>query len=364
MARKIASSATLVQTLVFYDGPQVALFKTNTMMHMLSVAVGDLDEGNLFMGIEITRKTFNQYYEGRVDLHFVFTQSLARKAYMFNWSSMDGRTVALRRPTFDEAANEEFIPARGFFEEDHTEAWKEEHFSLATQKLDIAGRWAANDLAKACNKLADVYSFLTLAEDLQDVSISKEEERVINNALTSTSWRGGGSYVGFYADISSRTSQLRPLRVSGISYHSPGYIEVEGRESVFDAIKSSVATLAKDFSAASEVYRRIDSILDRQGLKTVPKNSNFSDGALKELVEKYVDRLADHLVIKNKDRLFEACGENLLIFTKVILSYFRRLKDLVVFQNEGRLTISLPLKSAVSLEVDSSAVAGLEGRLS
>jgi len=44
--------------------------------------------------------------------------------------------------------------------------------------------------------------------------------------------------------------------------------------------------------------------------------------------------------VNDPSSIFEACDGNVVVFSKIVLSYFRRLRDLYLFQKEGRITIT------------------------
>ena len=59
----LAKTATIIETLVEYDGPQLLLLKTNRGYNMISVAVKDQRMGEPFFGGEINDKTYDGYFE-------------------------------------------------------------------------------------------------------------------------------------------------------------------------------------------------------------------------------------------------------------------------------------------------------------
>lgn len=142
MARRVAVSAKLVQTLVFYDGPQLAYFTTNNDLPMIAVAIGQPSpDVNKFLGCEITPKSFRLYQHGKNDLHYLFCDAQGRKFYEFNWSEMtDGNCVALHAASEDSMRDSANFPEKGFFEEDHTEEWLSLKEPPAKRQLGISGR--------------------------------------------------------------------------------------------------------------------------------------------------------------------------------------------------------------------------------
>lgn len=347
--RKNATSATLIQTLVFYDGPQLALFETSAGLKMLAAAIGEPGEQNLFFGSELPDKIFRAYKNGRVDLNFVFRYATGRRLFVFDWSSMDKEnTVLIRHATIAERETNENYPERGFFETDHTEKWEMDNVPVDRKKYEIDGNWDAADFSKFYNKIGDIYAFLSVVEDIESDDIGFEEKRDILDALTEPTWRGGGSYTGFYADLTSHAQSIRPLRVSGIQYHSPGHIEVEGRSTVFTEIGDAVVRFNSNDETIRKYASAINKILDNESLKRANKDTEFSSKAVEGYVFNTSKSLAASLGLPNIESLFISCNRNTLVFSKVILSYFRRVRDLCSFQREGRVTFEPPTASSAS----------------
>ena len=95
MPRNLAKTAVLIQVLVFYDGPQLALFETNRETKTLALAVNSLNRSNTFFACEVLDKPFRAYVNGRVDLNFVFRFSTGRHLYFFDWGEMSEQNLLL-----------------------------------------------------------------------------------------------------------------------------------------------------------------------------------------------------------------------------------------------------------------------------
>jgi len=343
MARRNAKRAKLIQTLVFYDGPQLALFETDQGLKLIATAVGEPSIENRFFGVEILDKAFRAYKNGRIDLNFLFKYSTGRRYYSLDWSSMsDENDVLIMRSSDAEINNPNNYPDRGFFEEDHTEEWINDTAPSAKKRFGIDGRWEASDFSKFYNKLGDIYSFLSIAEDLDNPDIGQQERQSIEDSIVSPSWRGGGSYVGFYSDITSHAQNVRPLRVSGMVYHSPGHIEVEGRQTVFDRLNETTQSFQDNAQKLQLDYTFIHRLLQFYGLNTSDKLVKFNNDEAEAAVLDRSRQLANGMGIPNIQLILKASGDNTIIFSKIILSYYRRLRDLVNFQKEGRITLAEP----------------------
>ena len=339
MRRHKAGSARLVQTLVFFDGPQLLYFETDNDLPMLAVAVGNPSPGkSLFFACEMNARTFQNYKMGKVDLNFVFRYANNRKMYIFNLEDMEDDVITLYAAPEKMLDNDRFYPERGFFEEDHTEEWAGLSEPASKRQLGIAGRWEASDFSRFYGKIGDTYSFLSLVDDLGSPEATKKTKREIIDMISEPSFRGGGSYVGFYSDMKSLAQEVRPLRISSIEYHSPGYIEVEGRQRVFSELENSIASLVKSFDEVRSLSSEISKILTSEDLKRSGRDADFSNNKIKAIVLRRARKLGLLLNICKPNIIYRATDRNVLVFAKIMLSYYRRVRDLVMFEQQGRIT--------------------------
>ena len=79
-----AKTAKLTQTLVAYDGPQVALLKSSRNLDMLAVAVDRDGYLQPFFACEIKDGTLSKYFRGKVDLKYTFQFADYHKYYFFD----------------------------------------------------------------------------------------------------------------------------------------------------------------------------------------------------------------------------------------------------------------------------------------
>ncbi|GGF79807.1 hypothetical protein GCM10007301_44880 [Azorhizobium oxalatiphilum] len=351
MLRKPCKSAKLVQILAFYDEPQLALFETDNKLRLLAIAVGENSgHENKFFCVEVIDRSFRAYKNGKIDLYFLFKLSVGRKYYTFNWSKMsnDG-TVEIRSASGSDIQNDSFYPERGFFEEDHTEEWATNVGPSARTRFGIDGRWDASDFSKLYNRIGDSYSFLSILHDLNTDELGEEEREEISNAITKPNLDSGGSYKGFYNNITSKAQAIRPLRISGVEYHSLGHIEIEGRKSVFDALRASISAIEQNREDAKRHYHFIYKILQSDELLTDIKGKKFSSEKNKDDALIKTKELASILKIEHYSGLLKETKDDHVIFIKKILSFYRRIEALNNFTLEGRVNFEGELARSAPL---------------
>src|SRR4051794_24539354 len=82
-------TATFVQTLIFYDEPQLVLLRSENGADIIGVAVYRPDMEHPFFACEVRKKAFRRYLEGKADLHYVFKDAVKEKYYFFDLKDHD-----------------------------------------------------------------------------------------------------------------------------------------------------------------------------------------------------------------------------------------------------------------------------------
>ena len=87
-------------------------------------------------------------------------------------------------------------------------------------------------------------------------------------------------------------------------------------------------------------YQEIYGILRKERLLSAEKSSNFSSKAIESFVQERTLNFVNEMKIGRESEIFEACDRVVLVFAKVVLSIFRRGKELYTFHAEGRVQAS------------------------
>jgi hypothetical protein len=342
--KRTASFARWIDDLVFYDEPQLVLMKTNRDHYMMAVAVNSEkllysnDMIEPFFCCEIRDKTYDRYFEQKADLHFTFTQAIGDLYYLFDSQSIDNGVVRLRQASGDEAHNASLWPETGFFAASHTSLYNISSFVGSMREFKIDGKWGAEDFSHFHGKMSDLYALFGAIRRFVSGNEGAEVASV-KRLIQERFWRGGGSYVGFYDSLLDRNklANVLPLEVAKIQYASPGRLTFKGDSRALSDISDMITTFEEKEKQLKRMYIDIYSILKRQRLLAAPPSRQFENKIWSDIVMSKSDELADGMRIDQKSSIYLACDSNVLVYAKVILSIYRRAKELHTFHAEGRV---------------------------
>ncbi len=335
---KKAAKATFCATLVFHDEPQLVLMKTSRKLNMLAVAVFHDSMKRAFFGCEVSKRDLEKYMNGKADLLYIFKGAVGGAYYLFDMSKMKDKSVSLTLANEVDSQNPDYFPLEGIFSDSHTHDVDCED-ERQPYELLIAGNWEASEFSRLHSKFSDIYAFLAAIERAKATPAGQDAE-FISKAIRERFWRGGGSYVGFYDDIIHANDNFVPLKVCSINYASPGKIVLNGDERILNSeITPMLMKLGEVFRALNKEYGELNAVLTREGLRTSSINKPFSNADTATAVKERAVRIATGLNVDHA-KLFSLCGDNILAFSKVVLSLFRRARDLHFFIKEGRVRLN------------------------
>lgn len=341
-APAFAKHATLIKTLVSFDGPQVALFQTDRDRSMIAVACDKVGYRYAMFCVEISQDTLVRYLENRIDLNYVFRRKESVTRYYFiDWYLLQGRDIELFIASEDDIADNHIYPDPGFFARDHTVEYGVPRVTNSVPRsYAIDGKWYAPDFSRFYNKLSDVYAFAILSSPTIRDKLGGKDRQLMKESISSYAWKGGGSYISFYNQLFASISSLNPLDVAKIQYASPGTIEVSGGEQPLNEVNELIHIFSFDSAGLKKRYLEIDRLMQREGMKKAGKDHSFFSKSVEDYALETTRRFARDLAIVDTDGLLDVCDNNVPVFIKIVLSYYRRGRDLHKFYAEGR--ISLP----------------------
>jgi hypothetical protein len=337
--KRHADVASLVKTLVLFDGPQVALLKSSRNLDMLAVACTKPGYVYPFFCVEVSPKTLRRYLEQRIDLNYVFRLKEAHKQfYFFDWSNLDGMSVPLKRALISDMQDPDLYPEPGFFARNHTVEFTFEHIvPSAVRTFEIDGKWDAPDFSRFYAKIADVYAFAVINAKSIRKHLSDLDIATLKNAISDYVWKGGGSYVSFYSNLFETVRSLNPLDVAKIQYASPGTIEITGGAEALDEVTAVLKRYDEVGRSLADIYRSIEKLLEREKIRGGDKTASFSSSAVEKYAMELATNFATKLGVEEPSVLLNFCSDNPVIFIKIVMSYYRRGRDLAKFQAEGRV---------------------------
>jgi hypothetical protein len=337
-----ARTAAVVEDLVDYDGPQLLLLKTNQSRHMLATAVQHAPMREPFFSCEITEKTFDQYFDEKVDLHFAFRKAIRGIYYFFDLAECCDNSVDLKRASKVEVEDGSLWPEVGFFSRSHTTPFNKGSVSDSTKIFKIDGRWDASDFSHFHGKISDLYALFGVLKRLEGKD-SAAEMGFVKHVIQERLWQGGGSYYGFYDSLVDRNRRLKldRLEVARIQYASPGEIALRGDKNILAEVSEVIEIFDDKWDELRWRYRSIRGALKKERLLSAPPSASFSSEYMQNFIYESTLAFAVEMQIERLDAIFDACRNNVLVFSKLILSVFRRADELYRFLAEGRVQRTL-----------------------
>ncbi|WP_242147542.1 hypothetical protein [Sphingomonas sp. BAUL-RG-20F-R05-02] len=327
--------ASLEQVLLWYDGPQILLLRVPNTLFVIAVAATDKLGNDLFLGALVTPRQLVQYQAENFDLRFLMLRAHRSAWYQFELSD-DEEEIKLTRIKRDAELIRDFIPEAGLFSRAH-EPIKTVSLAApsAVEKFDIDGSWNLGEFSSFYGQVEDVYYIFNTVDRYYNNNTSIDEKLKLQEAFLRP-WRGGGSYLGFYGQIANDNDQESQLRVSGIQYHSPGYVEVRARQKPFDDLINLIARFSNDPMPARKAYRNLYSFMAKAKLLKASPDSFLSQD-YQDAIRSLAEDLSGSLGAVDFIHIEHMARENVLVTAKVFLSLHRRVERLNGFFAQGRV---------------------------
>ncbi len=203
-----------------------------------------------------------------------------------------------------------------------------------TYTIHIDGRWSLEDLYTFSRTYEQVYFILpALLPGLDEW----DNERIFR-AFQAYPWRGGYSAVNFYNQLKYNTPREQRPSVASIQYASPGWIEIGTVLIPLTYVLAHVVNrVTKTLNECNQTYssiyreaqqRKLLSIeIERKRLELEREQLEFAIEACEKL-SRMMD-LPDPATIHTRT-------DNPLISLKILLSIYRRVRTLAIYQQRGK----------------------------
>ncbi|TXN65357.1 hypothetical protein [Methylobacterium sp. WL6] len=331
-------SAEYVSTLVYLDGPQLIKLKAHKTT-IVAMAIPCAENESLFIATSVTQKNWVSYLDGHVDLRFLFTFADIRTNYTFDLLKLKKNKITML--PWEGNIGGQYLPEPRFFASNHTEedieAEQEETYS---ETLQVDGEWDMPDFGSFYSRYSDVYYFLSSAGEYEDEETPEDLKNNIRNAFRDKAFKGGFSYVHFFDAISRNRARTTRLAVDKIKYESPGYINVNGEKTAFKTSKDTILGYLSNRKLAREAYKDIYVYLSKARLLKTAGQDFPTNHPQAAFIKAAGYRLANEIGIPNLDGLFQLVEQNALVFTKVIMSFCRRIEEASRFIAQGRVNFT------------------------
>jgi hypothetical protein len=334
-------TATFAQVLEYMDGPQVVLLNRGDASKVVGVAIEKKGFEYPFFGAEISIDQWQRYRRGLLDLRSLFMLPRHKAWYIFDLSQRKDSEIILEATTRDQNSIEHYIPEVGFFSYDHSETiLQKDSDKLATQRYATDGIWDLPDFTQFYAKLNDLYVFFLSLEKYRSDDTPEIRKRGILDAFAGPPLRGASSYVNLYHDLAAIQELSERISVGKLRYESPGEVGVEGRREIFSEIEAALERCTTDYDELSNAYRGLYKYLSSNKLLRADVGRFDPDNAIAKYIKTESDNFAKMLNLGENELVYTLTGKNSLRFTKVLLSYFRRIEKYYLFFAEGRLRSS------------------------
>lgn len=336
MARKPPiDDAEIIQTLFWYDGPQIVLLSTVGGRYLVAVATDEEENDNGFIAAWVGKQQLADYQAERFDLRFLMTRPSMKKWFYFLWPD-SGTRVSLKPLKPSDEVLDRNIPDAGLFSRAHEAISAISSVSpTLAERFQIDGTWDLKEFSSFYGKIEDIYYIFHTIDRIEDESIPKAEKEAIVERF-SKPFRGGGSYRSMYDEIANDNDSGSRLLVSGIQYNSPGYVEVKARQEPFNELISLLSDYSHDGQKIRRAYGELDSYLSKSKLKRADKSEYITDNALAAIEAKTRNLCSELNDLSYESLLFLSEG-SVLVCAKIALSIGRRTGKLFEFFAQGRV---------------------------
>lgn len=336
MTKTISQQATLIQTLIFFDEPQVILLKTKQLSYIIAIAVHAQKNIHPFYGAEISETQLREYLSEKYDLRYLMMRPVFKNWYMLDLGKMENDIVPLKRMQLTESIGKSFLPGKGIFAREHTEdCVLHSGNTYAEDTLCVDGSWDLPEVSYMYRQYRDLYIVFNSSDMFVDPYASSSSKRKVVEAFNKP-WEGGGSYGAFYDSMRGAQTPDERLQLAAMQYMSPGFVRIRGNIKPFHDIRRLVEHYKHNMSAINKEYDEFHKYLSQMNLLTLPANKFDKTDKVAEEVEERAKHFAITLDAIPYARLYKMAGRDQLTVAKVLLSIQRRLANFYEFFLQGR----------------------------
>jgi hypothetical protein len=334
-------NATVVANLFEVEIPLVVLLSRkagNGLQHYIACAIPDeLGDIAYYFAVFVGRTHLIRYFNEQCDLRFLFAFATGRKYFKID-DLTPSRKGSVVMQEFTGELGESLFPDARFFVTAHTSDYGIEAEVGGEQRLLIDGHWDMQEFGSFYQKFADLYSYEQAIKYIEDADTTKVDK--VQRAFSSKPFKGGSSYMGFFDDLFEIIPSKERPSLDGIEYHSPGFVDLRGKDEILDAVKDSVSHYLETADQVQKAHDDLRSFMSKSKLLSITGGlKEVKADALKELL-RLTEKFYAVLPIDGKDRLRSLTKENPIVHAKVGLALFRRLRATAHFFAQGRLTYS------------------------
>jgi hypothetical protein len=337
-SRPARRSAKFDATLVYMDEPLVVTLIAGKHTRIVAVAIKDEDSSkSMFFAVSVTKRDWTRYLDGVTDIRYLFTETVVKTYFTFDLEEIDSKNI-ISMTVWHRSAPEDWLPSPRFFSENHTEDYAAvEDRPADLEKLLIDGEWQLPEFGRFQQRFSDIYAFLVAEKAWSSDNTPEPYKKELLKAFVSRPFQGGSSYVHLFDDLENSVRRAERLELSGISYHSPGYVLVLGKNDIFEHMKIILENFVENRFAINKEYKKIWKYLsENRYLQLAAENFGTNNPAAPYIINTS-EGLANAMGVPNVEALRGLSGGNALVQAKIVLAIHRRLSEASQFFAQGRI---------------------------
>jgi hypothetical protein len=225
---------------------------------------------------------------------------------------------------------------------------------VGNTRIGLDGEWSLDNFSEFTRTYQDLYAFFHALRTPE--AVGDEDVERAHHAFRAYPWRGGWSSVDFYAALRSAIPSADRPRIIRIRYASPGLMEFVQAVAPAASVAIAVTQFPRLISAANAAYTEIMKGIHDRKMNKIDLRRAEIELAREELAfaDEQFQRLGEAMGISGDEltRLRRYSG-NPAMALKILLSLYRRVRDVAELQAEGKLDMT----PQVITEPDSGASA-------
>lgn len=337
---KKSVKAAVVANLFEADQPMIILLNRvvgKAVQNFIACPVPN-EDGFLdyYFAVQVGRRYLIDYFDGQSDLRFLFTYAPGRKYFKCTEIPRDIGGVA-QLEQFGGDVVEDMLPSPRFFATSHTSNYGVQNAVDGEQRIKIDGEWEMLDFGKFYQKFSDLYIYERAIEYVNKGENAQKIDEVYR-AFSQKPFKGGSSYLNFFDDLLDVIPrQERPV-LEGIEYHSPGWVELRGKNEILASVQDSVNAFLQHSEMIQKAHDDLRSYMTKEKMLAVVGGARNFDGDQLARLALLSRKFFEVLPVSGKDELTILTQGRPVVLAKVGLALFRRLKATAMFFAQGRLS--------------------------
>ena len=326
--------------IVYFDGPLISLYKKNDGPDALFFWVDSNQRHNRWAVAEISRRDLSAYLKEELSLLEVIKKN--QHIYFFD-TSQNGRRTKFQYVSLKNFP-QSYLPEKdSFLYKDlcTEEAKNLLNENIFTYNLLLDGdEIYMEDLANIPKFFQQLYSFHYGLSHLNREAIKNKLTQSLNN------WTGGFSAVHLFSGLKNLIPSIHKARVKELKYASPGFIKINLIEEIAKEISIVFSNYIKNQEETEKLYKKIYKYFKEQNISGFDSESQESISNISILQENTINgfliKYLHLLGISNYQSSFKSLEVDSLGQIRSILAYYRRLKILGKYVENGTLKIPSP----------------------